>query len=494
MKNFFLFIRKGFRVVQYSLLILVIAVTITVLLSGNPDYKGTLNENIINDITQLNPIRVDKVIRPTSTEAIIVAIKSTTGPISIGGGRYSMGGQTAMESSLHLDMRSYNKIIAFSEDRREITVQSGITWRKIQGYIDPHDLSVKIMQTYSNFTVGGSMSVNVHGRYIGHGPLISSIKSFRIILADGSLMEASPEKNPHLYYSAIGGYGGIGVIADVTLLLDPNSKVERKTQTMEMKEYRKHFFKNIRDNKKVIFHNADLYPPDYDTLRDVSWYITDKPVTVEERLIPEDREYYWLPKLVALVPSMPFGEAIRENIFDPSYYIEDRVAWRNWEASYDVRELGEGDRSEYTYVLQEYFIPVENFEQFIPKMREIYQRYDVDILNVSIRHALPDMGSYLAWARKEVFAFVVYYRQGTTDEDKRVVGQWSREIIDAILSENGTYYLPYQPSATVEQFRKAYPNAERFFTVKHQVDPNYRFQNKLWEKYFPSMKAKETIE
>lgn len=481
-------VRKSMKAFLYSLLVFILAVTLLVTFSGDSKYKGSLDENIVNDSTQLNPVHVAKVIKPHSTADIVTAIKNSTGPISIGGGRYSMGGQTAAEGSLHLDMRQYNKVVSFSKKQREITVESGITWRKLQQYIDKYDLSVKIMQTYANFTVGGSMSVNVHGRYIGHGPLISSVKSFKIVLADGSVKTASPTENPHLFYSAIGGYGGIGVITEATLMLAQNTRVERKTFKMDLKDYKNHFFKSIRDNKKVIFHNADIYPPDYDSVRDVSWYVTDKDVTIDERVIPADRSYWLLPKLVSVVANMPFGKAFREYIYDPLFYMSDRIAWRNWEASYDVRELGEGDRSEDTYVLNEYFIPVNNLNSFVPKMRKVFQDNDVDVLNVSIRHALPDPGSYLAWAREEVFAFVVYYHQETSKQAREKVAKWTREMTDAILSEDGTYYLPYQPHATVAQFNKAYPNANKFFEVKRQVDPDNRFQNKLWEKYFPSKK------
>ncbi len=488
MKKLPALLRKSLKVFFYLILTFVVAVSLVVIFSGDSDYQGSLDENIIIDVTQLNPVHVDKVVQPESITEIVKAVKTSTGVISIGGGRFSMGGQTAIEGSLHLDMRQYNKVIAFSKEQREITVESGITWRKIQQYIDEHDLAVKIMQTYANFTVGGSMSVNVHGRYIGHGPLISSIRSFKIVLADGSVKEASPTVNPHLYFSAIGGYGGIGVITEVTLMLEPNTPVERKTFTMDFKDYKNHFFKQIRDNKKVIFHNADLYPPEYDSVRDVSWYTTDKDVTIDERIIDEDRSYWLLPKLVSFVTNMPYGKEFREHIYDPLYYMSDRIAWRNWEASYDVRELGEGDRSEDTYVLHEYFIPVNNLDSFVPKMRKVFQSNDVDVLNVSIRHALPDTGSYMAWAREEVFAFVVYYHQKTTKEAQEEVGKWTREMIDAILSEGGTYYLPYQAHATTEQFKKAYPNADNFFDVKRKIDPDNRFQNKLWEKYYPSKK------
>jgi FAD/FMN-containing dehydrogenase len=40
------------------------------------------------------------------------------------------------------------------------------------------------MQSYDNFTVGGSLSVNAHGRYVGLGPIVLSVKSIRLVLAD----------------------------------------------------------------------------------------------------------------------------------------------------------------------------------------------------------------------------------------------------------------------------------------------------------------------
>jgi len=467
----------------------VVVVVLAVWIAGDGDFEGRLHETVVNDITELNPVPMAEVVTPRSVDDIVAAIQGSNGPISIGGGRFSMGGQTAIDNGLQLDMREFDGIVAFDAAKREIIVQSGISWRELQEYIDPHDLSVKIMQTYANFSVGGSLSVNVHGRYIGHGPIISSVKAVQLVLADGSVMAASREENPELFFAAIGGYGGIGVIAEVTLELAVNEKVGRQTKNMSVTEYGEHFAANIRDNEQVIFHNADLYPPAFEEVRDVSWYVTDDELTIDDRLIATDESYWWLPKLVNFSNSSGFGKWSRRSIMEPLYYAFDRVAWRNWEASYDIRELGEGDRSDKTWVLQEYFIPVENFDSFVPKMRDIFNKHEVDVVNVSIRHALPDPDSYLSWARNEVFAFVVYHSQGTTAADRQRVGVWTREMIDAIVSENGAYYLPYQPHATVDQFRAAYPNADQYFAVKRAVDPDNRFQNKLWEKYYPTKRS-----
>ena len=110
---------------------------------------------VVNDITQLNPIEVTSVFQPTSVEQIQEFIKNNKGKISIGGGRYSMGGQTALEGTLHIDMRRMNKVVRLDVKKKQVTVEAGIRWRQLQEIIDPHELSIKIMQTYSNFTVGG---------------------------------------------------------------------------------------------------------------------------------------------------------------------------------------------------------------------------------------------------------------------------------------------------------------------------------------------------
>ncbi len=207
----------------------------------------------IDNVTQLNPVRVAQVIAPTTTEEIIAAITQTTGPVSIGGGRYSQGGQVAYPDSLHIDMRQFKQVLAFDKNKKQITVQAGIRWRDIQDYIDPYNLSLKIMQTYANFTVGGSLSVNVHGRYVGEGPLVKSVESIKLILANGELKTASPSENSELFFAAIGGYGGIGVIVEATLQLEENQKVVRRDLSMPVSEYKQFFFEHIRDDTSAVF-------------------------------------------------------------------------------------------------------------------------------------------------------------------------------------------------------------------------------------------------
>ena len=100
------------------------------------------NHHIVNDITQLNPVRVIAIVAPNSVEDVQEALRRTTGPVSIGGGRFSMGGQMASPGSLHFDMRTLNRIaLVLVRGAKVIRVQAGVRWCDIQRFVDPHGLS-----------------------------------------------------------------------------------------------------------------------------------------------------------------------------------------------------------------------------------------------------------------------------------------------------------------------------------------------------------------
>lgn len=439
---------------------------------------------IVNDITQLNPVEVERVVAPTSVAEVSALVAAHDGPISIGGGRYSQGGQTACAGCLFIDMRALNRVIALDKEARTITVQAGITWREIQEAIDPENLSPTIMQSYSNFTVGGSISVNCHGDYVGLGPLIESLRSIVIVLADGSAKTASRTENRDLFRAAVGGYGGVGVIVEATLDVTDNVKLERRTVRMPLSEYQTWRAANITGSDTAVLHHAVIYPPTFTSIAVELASLTDKPVTIAERL-PSTRK----PSPVELamldfVTHNPLGPTFRELFYDPITSGRTEVVWRNYEAAGDVNGLEPASRATSTYALQEYFVPVDRFDSFTAAMSSILREHKANVLNIAIRHTRRDTESLLSWAPQDVYSFVLYYEQGTDERAVTKVAEWSRKLVAAAVAEGGAWYLPYQIHGTREQFLQAYPGAQEFFAIKRRVDPTYKFRNRLWEAYY----------
>ena len=102
-----------------------------------PPHAADAGPLVVNDASQLNPITVARVITPRTTQEIVEAVTHGTGPVTIRGARHSMRGQIATSGALHVDMRQFDRILAFSRVDKTITVQAGARWRQIQERIDP---------------------------------------------------------------------------------------------------------------------------------------------------------------------------------------------------------------------------------------------------------------------------------------------------------------------------------------------------------------------
>jgi FAD/FMN-containing dehydrogenase len=394
-----------------------------------------------------------------------------------------MGGQTAVALGLHVDMRRMNRLLHFDRVARTVRVQAGMTWRDLQDILDPVGLAVKSMQSFSNFTIGGAVSVNAHGRYTSSGPVGSTVRALRLVLSDGSIIDASANENTGLFRAAVGGYGAVGVITEVELDFAENCRMERLVVPLTLESYRAYFTQHVRDAADVIMHNADLLPPHFDEPLAVSWRRTGKALTETTRLVPRNQRYRLSRTALELATEAPYGDFLVKRVLHPLVRSEGVVKWRNHEASLDVNELEPASRAISTYALQEYFVPVARFESFVRDMAAIIRAHSAQVLNVSVRHAKADPVPLLPWAKEEVFSFVVYYKQKTGASAIQAVGEWTRAMIDSALRHGGRYYLPYQLHATRDQFERAYPEIEVLRHLKRAVDPHSKFSNEMWARY-----------
>lgn len=437
----------------------------------------------IANVTRLYDVRVARIATPQHTAEVVAAITTWSGQVSVGGGRYSMGGQIAIEGGLHLDMRRLNRLVWLDPAAKRVRVQAGMRWRDLQDLVDPHHLAIKTMQSYASFTVGGAVSVNAHGRYVGNGPVAGSVRALQLVLPDGRVAEASRRHHAELFRAAVGGYGALAAITEVELDLVDNTRIEREVRAVPLSGYVDFFNREVRGHARTVMHNADLMPPLFDAPVAVTWRRSDKPLTDPERLVPRDRRYTLERGVIWAMTELPGGSTLRRSVVQPLRMGGERVIWRNREASLDVAELEPRSRAAATYVLQEYFIPPRHFLAYTRALAPLLHTPCAEVLNVSIRHSPADADALLPWAREEVFSFVVYYKQGTSEPTCRAVGDWTRSLIDLALRHEGRYYLPYQLHASRAQFDQAYPEAAVLRELKRRHDPFNRFSNALWARY-----------
>ncbi|MBT9459782.1 MAG: FAD-binding oxidoreductase [Burkholderiaceae bacterium] len=438
---------------------------------------------LVRNVTGLYSVAVARIETPRSASEVSRALRAWPGRVAVGGGHYSMGGQVAIEGGLQLDMRQMKQLVWLRPDALRVRVQAGMRWRDLQDLLDPLDLAAKTMQSFANFTIGGAVSVNCHGRYVGHGPVGHSVQALQLVLADGQVVECSRSERAELFGAAIGGYGAVGVITEVELELARNVRIERVVQELSLADYPEHFQSEVLGRGDSLLHNADLMAPHFDRPVSVTWRRSDKPLTEPARLVPRNARYGLEQNLIWAMTELPGGAQLRQSVIHPLLSARPAVKWLNHEASLDVAELEPRTRRMSTYVLQEFFIPPRHFLGFAKGMAKVLKAREVMALNVSIRHAPADTLSCLPWAREEVFCFVLYFKQRSHAAALERVGLWTRELIELCLAHEGRYYLPYQPHATRAQFERAYPEAQTLGRIKRDVDPEGKLSNQLWARY-----------
>jgi decaprenylphospho-beta-D-ribofuranose 2-oxidase len=207
------------------------------------------------DVARLAPARVarvDTIRELEQVRAILRDARQRKLKVSISGSRHSQGGHTYTPGGAVLNMRGFNRIRAIDSVALTVTVESGATWDEVQRAIAPRGLALKVMQSSNVFTVGGTLSANAHGRDLDVTQFVEVVEGFRLLLADGSVVQVSRKENPELFSLVVGGYGLYGVILDVTLRVTRDELYEQHAVSMDYTKFPAYFAQEIKQDSSVV--------------------------------------------------------------------------------------------------------------------------------------------------------------------------------------------------------------------------------------------------
>jgi hypothetical protein len=103
-----------------------------------------------------------------------------------------------------------------------------------------------------SFDLGGSLSANCHGWTTGCPPIASTVKSFRLMTAEGRIVPCSRDENADLFSAVWGGYGLIGVILDANLTVVPNVCLKPECFVIQSNDYTVQFNKRACSDSNIM--------------------------------------------------------------------------------------------------------------------------------------------------------------------------------------------------------------------------------------------------
>lgn len=454
------------------------------------EYKGSN----FQDFSRLEPEKVLVVDKASTTEQLVNILKDANEKklnVSISGSRHSQGGHTYYKDNVVIDMRDYNKVLSIDEKNKTIIVQAGAKWSDVQEALNPYNLAVKVMQSSNVFTVGGTLSANAHGRDIDQTEVVETVESFRLLTAEGKILNISRTENSELFKLVIGGYGLFGIILDVTLHVTENEYLSQKSTVVSYKDFAKYFYENVRDNDEVRMFLARPSISNktfFDEIAVTTWNRDNNLVPEEKKKLTGEKNVWRDKFFFNLSRKTQWAKDLRWYLQKQTELGvgEEREMTRNnaMRPPLAPLEFLEYYSKEDTDIIQEYYIPISNFVLFVEKFRKILKDENVNVISFTIRYVKKNNETYLPYCSKEdCFAVIFMANVGLDKDSQNKVEHTTQEITDIAIDNGGTYYLTYQLYPTREQITKMYPNWDQFISLKKKYDPNELFINKFYKKY-----------
>lgn len=463
---------------------------------ANPGENPYLDarSNLMADVARLYPKKVKQKIQLNSVEdlqGILKQARDQKWKVSISGSRHSQGGHVYSEDGITINMRAFNKILSIDPKQKILTAQSGATWNEVQQAINPLGLAVKVMQSSYIFTLGGTLSANAHGRDLDQTSIVETVRSFRLLKADGTILNVSRDENPELFRLVIGGYGLFGIILEVDLNLTENEIYEREAVLVDYRSFPEYFRKNIQGNPNVRLFLARPSIDPETFMKEIvitTWGKTDLKVT--EELIPLGQEQNVLRDriLFGLSRDFSWGKKLRWSLqkkFESDPGKKVRVTRNNaMRPPATPLKLLDYFSTKNTDIIQEYFIPIENFVPFLEEFGQSLKASNLNVISSTIRYVKANDEVDLSYApQKDCFAIIQMSNVELTEKAQLQAAQATQGLVDIALKWGGTYYLTYQLYPSAAQLQKAYPRASQVFKMKKNYDPDEIFTSLFYEHY-----------
>ena len=446
---------------------------------GHIDDASRLNQTPVAEVWN---VPIDVANPEEQFAALLARAKAEGRRVSIAGARHSMGGHTIYAGGISINMLPLNRMV-LDEQRELLTVGAGALWKDILPYLDSLGRSVGVMQSNNAFSVGGSLSVNCHGWQFDRPPIASTVESFRLMRADGTIVRCSRTENQELFSLVLGGYGLFGIVLDAELRVVPNERYRLEQYVVPIKESLATLDQSIAGQPEVrmVYGRLGIVPD-----RMFQEVIINAFFHEPEGETPPLHQ----PGMAELRRAIfrgsaesDYGKELRwsaETRLQP--LLANKVFSRN-QLLNEGTEVFQNRSANSTDILHEYFVPRDRAAGFVGQMREILAEHKANLLNVTVREVNEDPDTFMRYADQPMLAFVMLFVQEKTPTSEQAMAALTRELIDAALDHGGRYYLPYRLHATPEQFQRAYPQAAEFFELKRKYDPEELFQNEFYVKY-----------
>ncbi len=126
-----------------------------------------------------------------------------------------------------LSTKELNKLISIDRAGCTVTIEGGMNYGQLCPQLDQQGFALHNLASLPHISVAGACTTATHGSGVNNGNLATAVTAIELLLADGSIVNLSKERDGERFNAAVVGLGALGVVTKITLSLKPTFKAHQ---------------------------------------------------------------------------------------------------------------------------------------------------------------------------------------------------------------------------------------------------------------------------
>ncbi|MFP5489031.1 MAG: FAD-binding protein [Acidimicrobiia bacterium] len=411
-------------------------------------------------------------------EHLAAAVKELPARGGIARGLGRSYGDPAQNAGGHvLRLAPDNESIVVDDAAGTVTVGAGVSIDELLNVLVPRGWFVPVTPGTRFVTIGGAIASDIHGKnHHVDGSFGNYVTRIRMMLADSTIVEIGPDRDPELFWATVAGMGLTGVILDATFRLLPIETSRISVDTYRLPDLGEVMARMVESEADFRYSVAwiDLLASGKHLGRGVLTngdHATHDQLSAQQAVAPLAYDARQLVSMPPLVP--PAGVINRASVaaFNELWY---RKAPRRRQGElqsipayfHPLDLVGDWNRvyGRRGFLQYQFVVPYEAE----PVMRTIIERLSaarLPIFLVVLKRFGPGNPAPLS------FPTSGWQLAIDIGADRRGLAEVLRHFDSLVLDAGGRHYLAKDFQTTPEAIRRGYPRLDEWLAVCERVDP-----------------------
>lgn len=410
----------------------------------------------------------NEIARPTSTEEVVDLVKTGRKIRCIGTGH--SWSELALTDDILMATDGLKKILSIDRAKNQATIQAGAKLEDLNIALWNKGYAFSNLGSIARQSLAGAISTATHGTGLNFQVLGSMVQSFKLVKADGEILEVDKTKDSEVFKTALVSLGSLGIITEMTINIVPKFQLHERSGLMDFEEV----CDNILDWLKKENHIKMWWFAHTDKMMVYRYNKTYEPVNdtwFRQKFMDEWVSVYFYRLMLWWSNRKPI-----------------RRKWMNQQIVNGL--LPDVNRTERSYKV--YNVPEP------PIHRETEWAFDINLAPTLLReyrNMIEEKGHLINFIQEirfvkgDDFALSPCYRRdsvyvGAYNADNQGWDELLADFEEMAIKHNGRPHWGKEFNVGSDYLKSVYPKWDEFSKTRSELDPNGMFENPMMKELF----------